>query len=186
MHSILPRNPNSKEIGMKTRYFLAGLCCLVLSGIGCGGSSSPSATVNHLSLQKASDGNLQYCDANGNCQELSNPGGCATLTANITQASSGVSVCEVCADASGAPISNNCDQTHVTCTLVTASEPHCAVCAYDGASIVYNNCPVEPRLARPPRPKPAWAARHARRAPTALAPLWPVTARSIARRLPAL
>ena len=137
---------------MRLRYFSPGLCCVLLSFLGCGGSGT-STPLEHLTLLKASDGNLQFCDTNQHCQEIANPAGCTTLDATI--ATQKASVCETCLDASGKTLNSNCTDTHIACTVVTSTEPHCVVCAYDGGPIVYTSCPAQSPVNCMPQNVPA-------------------------------
>ena len=93
-------------------------------------------------------GDLKLCDENGDCSNVSeptiipNPRQCEVYTVEI---SSSGRTCERCEDASGTVLHESCDEADIACTLVTAPEPDCVVCAHIGGTVVYSSCiPEEP------------------------------------------
>jgi hypothetical protein len=83
-------------------------------------------------------GTLDACDASGNCQPVPNPEGCATLVVTIDGTTG--AACEKCLDASGGTIYDRCRSTAVQCTVVTAPEPDCVVCAHVDGPVIYSSC----------------------------------------------
>jgi hypothetical protein len=72
------------------------------------------------------------------CRDVPNPDGCAVVVATINTTTG--AVCERCEDAAGSVLYDRCADTRVECTVVTAPEPDCVVCAYTGRSIIYSSC----------------------------------------------
>ncbi len=95
-----------------------------------------------LRLEQESDGDLRYCDAQGNCiNDLPNPGQCAALEVMVDAATG--ATCETCFNADGGVLTKHCGNTSVACVLVTNSDPDCVVCAYLDRSVLYLTCAEE-------------------------------------------
>ncbi|MEO1171784.1 MAG: hypothetical protein AAFX94_06990 [Myxococcota bacterium] len=105
------------------------------------GASSEGETET-LSLRAGADGRLSYCPGGVDCVALSNPDACETLEVEIDTATG--STCERCLEADGVVRSERCEQTAVACTLVTAPEPDCVVCAHVDGPVIYSSCEPAP------------------------------------------
>ncbi len=111
-------------------------CCLM----ACQTSSEEPTQSNTTTFRLETDdnGNLERCDADGNCYSLDNPEGCDVLVITIDNLTG--RTCERCETADGSVLSERCDETHVVCALVTVPEPDCVVCSYDQGPIIYSSC----------------------------------------------
>jgi hypothetical protein len=126
-----------------SRYSYAALALCTLGAVACddGSPDNPSGPTHTITLNAGDDGQFEYCDDNGTCQNLPNPNECARLVIDIDTAS-GAS-CETCYDANGSVVSRSCDDTSVVCDVVTIPEPDCVVCAYVNGAIIYSTCVAE-------------------------------------------
>ncbi len=106
--------------------------------------TDPQPTTNdptgetHLTLSQDNAGDLAYCDAAERCVTVSNPEQCEVLELTIDNGTG--AVCERCVDADGNLVFDRCQETHVACTLVTAPEPDCLVCAHVDGPVIYSSC----------------------------------------------
>jgi len=96
-----------------------------------------------LRLEQNDDGDLEYCDEDGRCSVYPNPDDCAILLAEIDPYTG--ETCETCTDDDGIVIAESCEGTSIACTVVTAPEPDCVVCAHVGGAVIFSDCvPAEP------------------------------------------
>ncbi|MBI3180006.1 MAG: hypothetical protein HYZ27_10120, partial [Deltaproteobacteria bacterium] len=126
--------------------FLLPVSMWVCTGVACtyldGELPSVPGGSTTLRLEKESDGDLRYCDAQGDCvHDLPNPYDCTSLEVRIDEATG--AVCETCYDANGRVIKDHCDNTSVTCVLLTNSDPDCLACAYIDRTVLYVTCAEE-------------------------------------------
>lgn len=120
----------------KLSVVAVALCC----GFVACGDEGPQGGGEKETLRmtaRESDGDLAYCDKDGNCETLPNPGGCKTLVITI-DTQTGKS-CERCEDANGNGI-ERCGDTSVACQIITLPEPDCVVCAYINGAVIYSSC----------------------------------------------
>ncbi|MEO0812337.1 MAG: hypothetical protein AAFY60_05695, partial [Myxococcota bacterium] len=101
-------------------------------------STATQETVDEtLTLESDDTGALLACEGEV-CQRVANPEGCAQLEVTIDTASG--SSCARCLDIDGSVLSERCDGTLVSCTLVTAPEPDCVVCAHASGNVLFSSC----------------------------------------------
>ncbi|OGR13595.1 MAG: hypothetical protein A2341_22760 [Deltaproteobacteria bacterium RIFOXYB12_FULL_58_9] len=84
------------------------------------------------------NGDLEYCDANGECTTLPYDGDCAVVEIDIDQRTG--NTCERCVLADGTVSDLGCVDTNVGCVLVTLPDPDCVVCAYVNGAIIFSTC----------------------------------------------
>ncbi len=126
-------------------------CICLLGGVafataGCeatdpGTEIDPTDQTTTLMLEGNSDGDLSYCDADGECYILPNPDDCSVLTVEVDLTTG--ETCEVCTDSAGSDGAETCTDTQIACVLVTAPEPDCVVCAHVGGAVIHSTCVVE-------------------------------------------
>ncbi|MCK5690352.1 hypothetical protein KAI87_13830 [Myxococcota bacterium] len=133
---------------MKIRYLgrsvltsMVLVASVALMGCDTSEPGSTGGTLSTVELMANSDGDLEACDANGTCVALPNPDECAILTLEINNMTG--ETCETCFAEDGTVISESCENTTVECTVITAPEPDCVVCAHVGGSVVHSSCVVE-------------------------------------------
>jgi len=126
-------------IVMKTTSIFAALCMTGL--VACGSGPDTAEGDVTLSLQRLQDGNLEYCDADGECYTLPYDGDCAVIEIEINTAT-GTS-CERCIMPDGSVIDNGCSDVTVGCTVVTIPDPDCVVCAYYNGAVIFSTCIAE-------------------------------------------
>lgn len=127
-----------------TKRCLLTLSCLATM-VGCSFDSvSPDGQTQSFSLEsRTDDGRLTYCPDGGDCLVVSNPGDCDTLQIDIDTTTG--ATCERCLDASGGVLYERCEGTSVACTVVTAPDPDCVVCAHIDGPVIFSSCqPQEP------------------------------------------
>ncbi len=95
-----------------------------------------------LRLERTPAGLLAACDASGACTEQPNPDDCAELEIAIDPSSG--ATCSRCLDARGTAVAGDCAHAPVACTVVTAPDPHCLVCAWVDGAVVYSTCVPRP------------------------------------------
>lgn len=123
---------------------LLACCCLALAACDVNETdpgnddNNPTTTLN---LESNGQGGFDFCDADGDCQTLPNPGGCAKLVITIDNVNG--DTCEECVNAAGEVISSSCEETSVACAVVTIPDPDCVVCAYVNGAIVFSSCVAE-------------------------------------------
>jgi hypothetical protein len=99
------------------------------------------ASNSTLTLQlKNNEGNLEYCDSDGECTTLPYDGDCAVVEVEIDQATG--TTCERCVDGDGDVTDSSCTDTMVGCLLLTLPEPDCLVCAYVNGAVFFSTCVV--------------------------------------------
>ncbi|MEE8408009.1 MAG: hypothetical protein V3T05_00255, partial [Myxococcota bacterium] len=105
--------------------------------------SDPGDTTT-LQLNRLSNGDLQYCDDNGECTDLPYDGSCATIYIDVNTATG--QTCERCVLDNGTVVDEGCGAgSSVACVLVTLPDPDCVVCAYVDGSVIFSTCnPQEP------------------------------------------
>ncbi len=120
--------------------------CLGSLLIACDEEPTPPGTTEgtrELVLNAGEIGNLLFCEGD-RCQSLPNPDGCASLVITI-DTDSGES-CARCLAEDGTQLNERCDGTSFACTLVTAPEPDCVVCAYTSGSVLFSTCTTDAPL----------------------------------------
>ena len=109
--------------------------------VACGTSDAPPKIDRSgvtLQLNRLENGDLQYCEENGECLELPYDGDCATMEITIDTATG--QTCERCVLADGTVAKETCNGTSVACAVVTIPDPDCVVCAYVDGAIIYSSC----------------------------------------------
>lgn len=101
---------------------------------------SPSSDQTHtLRLSQTPNGDLEYCDPQtGDCVDVSNPNSCAVVEIEIDTATG--ATCERCLDDAGQVTYESCGEASVACTVVTAPEPDCVVCAHIDGPVIFSSC----------------------------------------------
>lgn len=121
-------------------------CCSLLLLASCAFENAETPHDNNnpqktLQLQQDNAGNLVYCDDNGECASYPNPDNCEILKVEIDTVDG--RVCEICEDSAGNVVHDRCADTNIVCTVVSAPEPDCVVCAYQNGSIIFSSCVAE-------------------------------------------
>lgn len=130
---------------MRLPTLAAALTAFVLVACGDGSNDNPGGDTKTLQLQARDDGSLNYCDDNGNCTGLPNPGGCQTLDITIDMATG--KACQTCVAADGTASDEDCRTPAVACDVVTIPDPDCVVCAYVNGTVIFSSCvPTSPPL----------------------------------------
>ena len=127
--------------------FFVALCTSGL--VACAEGTNPEGEKTIIKLTTNQDGKLVHqdpdqCPADAPCPELENPENCRFLTLSVDNLSG--EACERCEDEAGNIIFDRCEQTEIDCTVVTAPEPDCVVCAVIGGAVVHSTCIPEDRV----------------------------------------
>lgn len=126
---------------MRHRLLLTFTLCMAGTW-ACTTAADPTSPGNTetLALERDENGNLRYCDADdpSDCVTVSNPNDCATLQIEIDTATG--ATCERCIGSNGEVTYERCEDTAIACTLVTAPEPDCVVCAHVDGPVLYSTC----------------------------------------------
>lgn len=124
---------------------IAFVCCSLVC-FACDeepGTPGPTEELRELTLSAGEGGRLLFCEGE-RCQTLPNPDGCASLVITIDTVSG--ESCARCLAEDGVQITERCDGTSFSCTLVTAPEPDCVVCAYTNGAVLLSTCASEQPL----------------------------------------
>ncbi len=130
---------------MLNRYALACICIIGL--LACdppepNDEQNPAGGEATVTLTRNDAGDLEYCDADGNCQELPYSGDCATIEITIDTATG--ETCQTCITADNTRIDEGCSSSVMACVVVTLPNPDCVVCAYVNGDVIYSTCTAEP------------------------------------------
>ncbi len=89
------------------------------------------------------NGDLSYClpEDPSDCRILPPEPECVSLETVIT--SSTGTTCETCYDADNRVLYVDCADPRITCTVVTAPEPDCLICAHSEGVVVYSSCAAQ-------------------------------------------
>jgi len=120
-----------------------GVCTLGLCACGLDAAppeQNPQDKKTTLKLTRLEDGNLEYCNAAGECKTLPYDGACAVIEVDINEATG--NTCERCITAEGEAIDQGCKDTSIGCVLVTLPDPDCVVCAYVEGEVIFSTCEV--------------------------------------------
>ena len=126
-----------------TPFVLTALCSLGLQAcfIGPESPSEPEGKRTTLSMQRLDNGNLEYCDANGECQEVPYTGDCEVVEVDVDTSTG--QTCERCVMEDGEVIDQGCGDVSVGCVVVTLPDPDCVVCAYVNGDVLFSSCVVD-------------------------------------------
>ncbi|MEE8410658.1 MAG: hypothetical protein V3T05_13740 [Myxococcota bacterium] len=120
------------------------LCSVGLLACGPDAPNPPSSDTVTLQLHRLGDGNLEYCDENGDCQTLPYDGDCALIEVDVDQATG--ETCETCTLDDGTTQDLGCGGVSIGCVVVTLPNPDCIICAYVEGDIIFSTCtPDEPQ-----------------------------------------
>ncbi|MED5465543.1 MAG: hypothetical protein VX699_12910 [Myxococcota bacterium] len=96
-----------------------------------------------LELNQGEDGELEFCDEDGQCESHPNPNDCAILLLEVNTVTG--ETCERCLNEEGEVTMQRCGETSLACVVVTLPDPDCVVCAYVDGDVIYSSClPEEP------------------------------------------
>ncbi|MBI3178816.1 MAG: hypothetical protein HYZ27_04105 [Deltaproteobacteria bacterium] len=130
---------------MLQRYLFACICITGLAACDAPESNNgepPGGGSVTVPLNRNGDGSLEYCDADGNCQDLPYTGDCAIIEITIDTATG--QTCQTCITADNTRIDEGCSESLIACVVVTLPNPDCVVCAYINGDVIYSTCTAQP------------------------------------------
>ncbi len=124
------------------RYSPAGYVAvgLALLSVACPDGREPTPLAMHrIQLAQDLDGNLDcVAPEELTCADLPYDGDCLVIELEIDPTSA--RACQTCRLADGSTLEQGCDQSVVSCVLVTLPEPDCVVCAYQDGAVIFSTC----------------------------------------------
>ena len=125
-----------KEAMAKRLSYSVGVSLLLLMGsFGCvvgtnKGDTQPEIVEEFVTLRlnQTFDGRLASCTFEGDCVFVSNPRHCTVVEFSINTTTG--AVCETCMDAYENTMAKTCSSSSLSCTVNTAPDPDCLVCAH--------------------------------------------------------
>ncbi|MBI5508742.1 MAG: hypothetical protein HY903_08305 [Deltaproteobacteria bacterium] len=102
------------------------------------GSGDNLGNTKTLTFNRLANGDLQYCNDQGECQTLPYTGSCETVEVDVDMRTG--TTCQRCILPDGTTEDQGCGTTAVGCVVVTLPDPDCVVCAYIDGAIIFSSC----------------------------------------------